>query len=322
MTLLKNKLFILFTLLINVQFLFSQEILKGKKVFEAFFGTNPENVTFKKHDFVPGGPTDFWSENDEYFYILDAMSHRIKKFKKTGNLIWEISLEYYPIYIWMLNDSSYVSLNAQMSPASEIFNVTKFNKDGLIISNSKKLNWPNYSNNLHLKCSNDKIYVQTEKYAHILDYHLNVIDTLKRFERNCYYLTYDYLYVFKVHNFQPKPEITISKPVVYSKSIKTNQISFKANIAQKNNRSALFRPLGTDASGNFFISRLDNPKKSYRVMKYNSEGNLISENKIYIHSYAHGPFNFKIMSSGDIYTQNSDRKRYWIEKYPAKWFEE
>jgi len=27
------------------------------------------------------------------------------------------------------------------------------------------------------------------------------------------------------------------------------------------------------------------------------------------------------MPNGDIYTQNSNKEEYWIEKYPADWFD-
>lgn len=59
---------------------------------------------------------------------------------------------------------------------------------------------------------------------------------------------------------------------------------------------------------------------NWLISKISENEDIISQKFIKLQIAHAMEFYIKIMPNGDIYTQNSDNEKNWIEKYPADWF--
>ncbi|GAB4342924.1 MAG: hypothetical protein Kow0037_30680 [Calditrichia bacterium] len=80
--------------------------------------------------------------------------------------------------------------------------------------------------------------------------------------------------------------------------------------------------LGTDGKGYFYLKRVYPTQRNHMIIKISPEGEIISQKFVKFKNIQGRLFTYKILSNGDIYILNSDKEKYWIEKYPAEWFKE
>jgi len=320
MQLLKNKFVIIIIILLSFQLLYAQDVLTGIKIFSVKWGKKPENVLFKMLDFEPWGVCDFWTYDDEYFYILDTMNKQVKNFTKVGKLIWSIRLNYHPLYIWPLSDSTLVVLSTTWS---EKYVVVKIDTLGNVLKKSNLIKVPYSYRTAFLRTGKGYTYVQSSDYVIILDNNLDIIERIKFPKKISLFFNKNNIYPISGKNFTQNPYLKIFKPIPYKRGVKIESETLieKVNVETSN---AIQRLEGVDDYNNFYIKRIfweDRRKEKYLILKISEEGKEISRKFIITKSKHSMNFKFKIMPNGDIYTQNSNKEEYWIEKYPADWFD-
>jgi len=336
MKLLRNKNMTFLLILILVSFNYAQVILNGNKIFKVNWGNTPETVKLGKFfEFETWGVRDFWVDNDDCFYILDTMNKEVKKFNGKGSLQWHIPLPCHPLYIWKFNDSNFVVLCTTWKR----YKLFIINNNGVIIKNSVGIKLP-YSKNgkflsarsiggiAILRVYKNNIYLQSQKDAVILDENLNIVgsifipDTVKL----AFFMDNGLIYPIKYRNFQANPYIEIFSPknFIENEYIELRLDKLSDGIEIRSEMNSLQRLLGFDTEGNFYIQRSfwEQRKSPLKlVLKFDRRGQEISRKFIHsevIHSVS---YPIKVMPNGDIYTQNSNKEKYWIEKYPAGLFD-
>lgn len=319
MNLLKNKFNIILSGFLLIQIVYSQDLLKGKIVFQVKWGYQSENVLLKIQDFEPWGVRDFWTYDDAYFYIMDTMNKQVKKFSKKGDLIWVTDVKYSPIYVWELSDSTIIILNTAWN---QKYQILKLDTTGNILNISPLIKMPNSYINAILTVSKENIYVQTQKNAVRLDHELSILDEIKISPnvKLAFYIYSDSIFPIKFRNFQPNPFVKIYQSLEYNSRIYLNEESFSEGITIET-KDDLQSFEGMDSLGNFYLKRVSKGNNKDIVIKLSPHRELISEKHIQFKTFHVTGFRLKIMPKGDIYTQNSDKEKYWIEKYPAEWFD-
>lgn len=314
-----NFVFGFLFLLTFIYISFSQEVLTGIKVFEGRWGDSPQEVGLKKDYIDWWGATNFWPEGDSCFYIADFPHKEVKKFNRQGSLLWRINLPHSPIYLLKLDNNRFLVLTA----SREKYKIIEFDVQSNIIKKSPLIKIPYSNANAFLRTYKNKIYLQDPEHAIILDNDLNILYRIDIPRRGKFslYLDKNYLFPITYRNFQHNPYIEIHPPMKITPSMKLNRESLQEGIKLQT-QNALQELVGTDGQGNFYIERIYRHLRNHLIIKLSPEGRVISEKYVRYDNIQAGVHPIKILPNGDIYILNSNRKKYWIEKYPAEWFNE
>jgi len=331
----ESKKTILFILLIYSSLIYSQKILTGNKIFEVKWGKTAETFRLARFfEFETWGVRDFWVDNDSCIYVLDTMNKEVKKFSLNGGkLLWNKTLPYHPLYIWELSNSELVILCTTWQK----FKIYVLNNKGIVVKHSIGIKLPYSKDGIFLRsrtigetailrADNKYIYLQDQKDAVILDHNLEIIGSIfiPDNEKLIFFVDNGLVYPIKCRNFQPDPYMEIFTPMKYYTGLKLRLEKLKNGLEIRASTNTLQRILGIDNKGNIYIQRTfwEQRKSPLKlIVKFNRLGLEISKKLIHyevIHSVS---YPIKVMPNGDIYTQNSDKEKYWIEKYPAEWFD-